>query len=296
MQEKIKRVSMNMSDKYYYRSLYIQLREKLGKQPTITAFCKEFNIDLKKLGKIFGRNAFSKLASECGDTPNTFMKPKTSLKDILIQWGELSRDLKEIPVIADWDHRGYKPTADGIRSVHKLNWSVIPNKFLEHFANKPEWNDVIFLIRKHISGQVKKFNSVTQPNANPAHKIPKDCEKIIASINKWIPKRRRSSEEAYKVDLRNYFEEECNFSVKEESGESKTDLLVNKKIPVELKKSPSLSEYDRLFGQLVRHVLVHGTVIAVICDVERKDQYEDFINNIEKIFGRLGLRVFVISK
>ncbi|RJQ51493.1 MAG: hypothetical protein C4526_09815 [Nitrospiraceae bacterium] len=287
---------MKMSDKDYYKSLYIQLREKLGKQPSITVFCKAFNIDKRKVDKCFGRNAFSKLAIECGDTPNIFMRPKTSLEDILINWGNLAKELKEIPVIADWDHRDYKPAADGIRSVHKLNWTDIPNKFLEHFDNKPEWNDVILLIRKNISGHVKQSNSVTQPSANFVHKIPLDCEKVITSINRWIPKRRRSSEEAYKVDLRNYFEEEFNFSVKEESGDSKSDLLVNKKIPIELKKSPSLSEYDRLFGQLVRHVLVHGTAIAVICDVERKDQYDDFKGNVKKVFDRLGLRVFVISK
>lgn len=79
---------MNMSEKEYYKSLYIQLREKLGRQPSKTVFCKEFNIDERKLSKCFGRNAFPKLASECGDTPNIFMKPKTSLEDILIQWGE----------------------------------------------------------------------------------------------------------------------------------------------------------------------------------------------------------------
>jgi hypothetical protein len=59
-----------MNDKEYYKKLYLQLREELGKQPSYIAFYKKFNIDRKKLGKTFGRTAFSKLAGECGDSPN----------------------------------------------------------------------------------------------------------------------------------------------------------------------------------------------------------------------------------
>ncbi|GAB62153.1 hypothetical protein KSU1_C0557 [Candidatus Jettenia caeni] len=53
-----------MSDKEYYKKLYIQLRNESGKQPSLTAFYKKCNINKRELGRAFGSHAFSKLVSE----------------------------------------------------------------------------------------------------------------------------------------------------------------------------------------------------------------------------------------
>ncbi len=172
----------------------------------------------------------------------------------------------------------------------------MPSKFLEYAKDKPEWEDVVLLIQENLEQRIKQPNSAPPLSSNLAQKTTQGFEKIIASIKKWVPRRRRPNEEAYKIDLRNYLEVECKFSVKEEPGESRPDLLVNTKFPAELKKNPRLADYDRLFGQLVRHTLAYGTAVAVICDVSRQDQFEEFIANKEKIFDRLGLKVSVIPK
>ena len=46
--------------------------------------------------------------------------------------------------------------------------------------------------------------------------------------------------------------------------ENYTDLLLNKKYPIEIKRDPTLSEYDRLLGQMLRHNKQYGSAIAVV--------------------------------
>ena len=60
--------------------------------------------------------------------------------------------------------------------------------------------------------------------------------------------------------------------------------MINNKIPVEIKKNPNQSAYDRLLGQMVRHHRSKKCVIAVICDVRRREQFEDFNHNVESFF------------
>lgn len=151
-----------MNDKEYYKKLYFQLRDKLGRKPSSPDFYKTYNIHSRSLGTVFGSNPFTKLTRECGDIPNIFRKPKTPLEDILKQWGNLARDLKKIPTGYDWGYKKYRPSVQGICQSHKLKWSDIPNKFLEYAFAKPEWEDVIKLIpyKKEVTTETSTITPV----------------------------------------------------------------------------------------------------------------------------------------
>ena len=87
-----------------------------------------------------------------------------------------------------------------------------------------------------------------------------------------------------------------DYLVNEEFGESNVDLLVRGKFAIEIKKAPSLGEYDRLLGQIARH-LQHGeSVIALIMDVPRDDQYNNFLLLIDEYLNKDCKSVEVIKK
>ena len=117
---------------------------------------------------------------------------------------------------------------------------------------------------------------------------------IVEKINAWTPDRKRALEEGYKIELRNYLAK--FFDVEEEVGESNADLLINNKYPIELKKDPSLSEYDRLLGQMIRHNKQYGNAIAVITSISSEDRYKKFKNLFIDIHTKLEMIAEIINK
>lgn len=146
---------------------YKKLKEHLGKSPSLTIFSKETGIHQRHLQKIYGSNCWTKLVSECGDEPQGFLKKKSDIKEILIQWGNLTRSLEKLPVYADWSFHNCKPSIDGINRSHNLKWADFPYKFLELYSDKDEWNDVIALIPSRsanghsISKSIPKIEGLT---------------------------------------------------------------------------------------------------------------------------------------
>jgi hypothetical protein len=82
----------------------------------------------------------------------------------------------------------------------------------------------------------------------------------------------------------------------EEFGESNVDLLVNGKHSIEIKKDPQLGEYDRLFGQLARHLQHQRNVIALIFDAPSEDKLSNFVSLVDKYLNREESFVEVIRK
>lgn len=147
-------------------SEYKKLKEHLEKAPSSRVFEQETGIQLKLLEKFFGRNSWTKLVVECGDTPNTFSTAKIELEEILIQWATLAKNLGEMPVIADWRFHKCKPSINNITSTHGLKWVELPYKFLELYHEKDEWKEVISLIpnrsthEKSISKSIPKIEGL----------------------------------------------------------------------------------------------------------------------------------------
>jgi len=167
-------------------------------------------------------------------------------------------------------------------------------KEMRRFADNQGWNESEL---EEFLG--KKGKEATERVETPKREsIPKGREKddfseLVTSIERWIPLRRYKNEEGYQVDLRNYLEHKFGYQVMQETGETMADIMVNNIFPIELKKNPTLSRYDRLMGQLIRHHRAKGYAIAVVCDVRRLEQFEDFKHNVSKHFEK---NVIVISK
>lgn len=154
---------------------YKKLKDHLGNSPSSTLFHKETGIHNRHLEKIFGSNAYSKLVTECGDIPKEFFKQKSSIEEILTQWGNLALKLGKIPTSADWAFNNCKPTIDGITKSHNLKWADFPYKFLEFYSHNNEWSDVIALIPPR---------SITEPSIHKA--IPK-IDGLNFEFLKFIP-------------------------------------------------------------------------------------------------------------
>lgn len=114
-------------------------------------------------------------------------------------------------------------------------------------------------------------------------------EQVCATLSKWSPARRRNSEEAYKSELSIYLKHSGSVqirqeTIREEKGDSLCDIAIGQDIGIEIKKSPSLSEYDRCFGQIARHLKSYQKVVVVIFDVPRQEQFEDFCRMIDQYY------------
>ena len=65
---------------------------------------------------------------------------------------------------------------------------------------------------------------------------------------------------------------------------------------VELKKDPDLAEYDRLFGQIARHLQHQCKVVVMILEATRNDKFENFAELVDKYLNLNGNSVEIIKK
>jgi len=72
--------------------------------------------------------------------------------------------------------------------------------------------------------------------------------------------------------------------------------LVNKSYPIEVKRDPTQSEYDRLLGQMIRHNKIFGSAIAVITNVSSEDRYKKFHKLFIEVHEKLGMAAELIKK
>ncbi|TCC96793.1 hypothetical protein [Pedobacter psychroterrae] len=156
---------------------YKRLKEYLGKSPSSRKFYAETGLSLRMLEKLYGSNAFSKLVNECGDVANNFSTDKIEIEDILLQWGNLTRECKKLPAIADWQFNNCKPQITNIKKSHGLRWADIPYKFLELFSDKNEWQDVVAIIPNRSPNEV-----TTSKNIPKIEGLPYEILKFIPPV------------------------------------------------------------------------------------------------------------------
>lgn len=273
-------------DKDFYIKEYLKLKETLGRKPKVRELYSVDNVTKGKFAKVFGNNPFSKLQEECGDTPNKLILERTPTVLIYEQFGKVTRQLGKLPTQADWSYYDCKPTVSGIeRPPHNIRWTELPKIFCEFAKEKSDWADVIEIIKSKLPDIDKSQNP----------KINKDFEKSITKISEWKPQRKRFNEEGYKIELRAFLQDN-NLLVEEEKGDSNIDLLINKTVAVELKKDPTTSEYDRLFGQIARHLMLYKYLVVVICDISNEDRYKYFLDTVDFIYSKLDFNLKIIGK
>ncbi|MHA2246600.1 MAG: hypothetical protein ACXADY_16780 [Candidatus Hodarchaeales archaeon] len=110
---------------------------------------------------------------------------------------------------------------------------------------------------------------------------PLTIKSLSNMIGDWVPSRRFKTEETYQNDLRTYLEYKKNLEVQVEAGITQVDILVEKAIPIELKKNPKRTDFDRLFGQIERNIEVYGKLIVVICQLQSRDLFNEYKNRCQ---------------
>lgn len=266
---------------------YKELRDKQGKIPLAKDFYVFVGLHPRNLQTIYGDSPYSKLQADCGDHPNKLEMELTPIARILSQYGDLAIELGKLPSGPHWTQKGLTPTLTGLsRPPHLIKWSELPVRFRDWVLNERIEGYSVVL------SWIKDLPILEKPSVD---KSDRDFDKLIADVRRWSPARRRNTEESYKVELRMHLKS-IGYNVGEEYGESDVDLLVGKIFAIEIKKAPSLSEYDRLFGQVARH-LQHGEfVIALVMDVPREDQYRNFMSLIDEYLNINRKFVEVIKK
>lgn len=243
-----------------------------GRTPKYVEFLKYAGVDKRGLQRLFGPSAFTKVQEAAGDTPNKLQMERTPTFTIMTQFGLLVAEKHGIPVYADWAHKGFSPTETGLSRVHGIKWSEFPLKFLEWVksTNATGFDEAIQIIE----ATVPEDRRTDEGKEN-------EFSRLIRDVRSWIPARRRNSEETYKVELRKHLES-IKHTMNEEVGDSKCDLVVSGKFAIEIKKDPDQSEYDRLFGQIARHLEAHRKVIVLILEATRKDKFDAFTSMIDR--------------
>lgn len=257
-----------------------------GSTPEYRKFLEYAGISKRDLSRLFGSAAYSKLQEEAGDTPNRLQLQRTPIAAIMQQYGELVAEVGTIPAYAEWDTRGLRPTESGLNKSHNIRWTDLPARFTEWVrANgTSDFDEAIEIIAKS--------------SLAPAAKSKNDDREylqLISDVRSWTPARRRNSEAEYKIELRKHLEH-IKYTLNEEYGESRCDLLVERKHAVELKKDPNLSEYDRLFGQLARHLQHQRKVIVLILETTKGDNYDNFIKLVDRYLNVGNNSVEIIKR
>jgi hypothetical protein len=267
--------------------IYVEYKDKHGAIPKKKEFFKFSGVHERQLTGLFGRDAYSKLQRESGDEANKLDLERTPQELIMRLYGDLALELKELPNSSDWIHRRYRPAVSGLaKSPHFITWSEFPRKFAAwvESENLRGYDQVLEYIN----------NSATKASKKREAK-DRDFDQLVDDIRLWSPARRRNSEGEYKIELRSHLKS-LGYEVNEEFGESNFDLLVAKRYAIETKKAPNLGEYDRLFGQLARHLQHQLTVLAVIFDAPGEDNFNNFSSLVDSYLNKEKKTVEIIKK
>lgn len=114
-----------------------------------------------------------------------------------------------------------------------------------------------------------------------------EFKRVIQDVRSWAPALRRNSEGEYKIELRAHLKS-LGYSLNEEFGESKVDLLVNKKHAIETKKEPQLGS--------ARHLQHQRNVIALIFDVPSEDKFSNFVSLVDRYLNKGDNSVEIMKK
>jgi len=167
-----------------------------------------------------------------------------------------------------------------------MKWSELPARFVE------------WVKTNNVSGFDGAIEIIAKSGRTPAAKpksADRDFVRLIKDVRDWTPARRRNSEESYKIELRGHLAS-LNYVMNEEHGQSNVDLIVGQEYAIEIKKHPTLGEYDRPFGQLARHLQHQCKVIALILEAAGQDNFDNFTTLIDRYLDIDKNSVEVIKK
>ena len=125
-------------------------------------------------------------------------------------------------------------------------------------------------------------------------KVDEELHEIVDIINKWIPDRRYNNEEGYQAELSTLLKYKHEFKIQNEVGVTQIDILVNDAVPIELKKNPKRSDFDRLSGQIIRNINTYGKLIVVICQLETHELFIEYKDSLKDRYSSEEL-IFIVK-
>ena len=264
-------------DEEWFLKHYNLLKQQIQRIPKAHEFYSQPEITKNNLMKTFGSKAYTKLQILAGDPPNAIIKPPIPLSTIFNNFGTIIETLNKLPTQADWIHHKMKPSVTGMEhGHHKIKWRSLPSLFLEYAQSNNLFPKAIKIIQDKT------------PTKDPTFL------KVYESINKYNPIRKRHSEEGYKIELRNHLSQ--FHTVQEEIGPTNIDLLIDNKIAVEIKKNPNKAEYDRLLGQITRHIMHYNHLIILIVNSSSRDNFTQFLKTLDFLTKDKKQNIIVLNK
>ena len=250
-----------------------------GVPPKCEEFLDESGYTLKQLKKVFSnRKPYTKLQILAGDEPNAW-RDKTPISVLMERYGDLAartlKEAEELPILDDWDDAGLKPTHEGLKKVHGFKWGQFQDRFKQFCDDNPEF----------ASQYPEVLNAISK---NPVrNRTNKQFDDVHSFVQEWVPPIRMHGEREYQADLAAELKHSPifnNVKIRQEKGESRTDIGVGSEVCIEMKKSPTQTEYDRCFGQIARHLENYDYVVALILDVKTLELFDDFNELVDKYF------------
>ena len=121
-----------MVTKEYCQQKYMEFKNAFPGVPLKKEFLRFAKILRGQLEILYGRDAYSKLQKDCGDKANKLDLERTPREKIMRQYGDLAKDLQELPRSTDWVHHGLRPSISGLeKAPHFIKWSDFPSQFME---------------------------------------------------------------------------------------------------------------------------------------------------------------------
>jgi hypothetical protein len=157
-----------------------------------------------------------------------------------------------------------------------------------HPASFGEWADS-FVAEMERQGFIQQSTSPPEwLTMQPPEQVQTYVPEVVRVIEEWIPKQRFRSEEAYEAALAEHLEGR-GITAPEQQGASAVDILAIHGIGIEIKFKPDRSEYDRLVGQIVRHLREYGVVIVLIIRPDKRDLLDEY----RSLFADDSMVVFI---
>jgi len=212
----------------------------------------------------------------------------TSEQKDLIRWlvqqvkdGKLSQEFTVTwrtgwsPLIADFEDDTSQITKGRLKILADMQMISFIPEYAEGSMVSIDWRCT--LRQKAYDAIDSNFSAMNIPwmTKEAPENIQMRVTEIVEVINNWIPKLRFRTEEAYEAALAEFLDGQ-GIQAPEQQGKSLADILAAFGIAIEMKLNPNRDDYDRLSGQIIRHLEEYGIVIVVIARPDKQDMLDEY--------------------
>lgn len=194
-----------MKTKDELRTLYKDVKEKLGRIPGYNEFISETGITKYCLAKRF--LSYQNLLAEFGDTPRIINNHYND-KVYIDAYADFIRAHLKIPTCSEWDFYNCKPTYPAFINRFNVKWNGMPSAFYDYAKDKDEYRDVISILNE-------KYWAASRKKTKRLARLSKGLDQMTNSYYKFIPPVLRNFKSiSHLSDASFEFEEKCAVAMK----------------------------------------------------------------------------------